>query len=334
LYQADILTEESDHISGKNPLPWWTWVLPLFIFFAGTQISLWSKVTTGSSLFYFPGPLALIFTYWWGPRVLVSYYINSVLCAGFWGLDKVALWPVYGLPEVVFVFLSWLFFIKLARGKCWLPDIRQVIYFLIGGILIPLVIYKFFLETIFLLTGDIPKEKFWHILVTTGLGDFISVFGLSVPVLYFLTQRVSRAHLLYRDCHLPDQVSPIWEKFKSNGKVAEVVFLALLVGYMSTVVNFGDYWFMYGIISLYVAIRFGFGNTLIFNSYILIVTYIVPSIFETGFSTSFILDDEKLKIQLGSTLLFVFSAITGRVMTDTEKAEQKLSRQNLELDRF
>jgi signal transduction histidine kinase len=332
LYEVYILIADNNHITKRNPLPWWTWVLPLFIFFAGTQISLWSKVATGSSLFYFPGPLALILVYWWGPRVLLPYYINSALCAGFWGLDRVELWPVYALPEVVFAFLSWLLFIKMANGQCWLPNIRQTIYFLIGGILIPLVIYKFLLEAVFLMAGDIPQEKFWHILVTTGLGDFISMFGLSVPVLYFLTRKVSDAQLLYFNENIPDQIQPRGEKLKSTARKAEIIFLVVLVGYISTVLNFVDYWFIYGVISLYVAIRFGFGTTLAFNSYILIATYILPAVFETGFNNSFILDDEKFKTQLGSALLFVFSAITGRVITDNENVEKKLSEQNQELE--
>src|SRR5882757_10037435 len=285
-----MVSEETNGIPKRGPLPWWTWVLPLFIFFAGTQISLWSKVTTGSSLFYFPVPFALILTYWWGPRVLVPFYLNAILCAGFWDLDRIELWPLYALPEVLFVFMSWLIFIKLVEGKCWFPDIRQTIYFLICGILIPLIIYKFLLEGIFVWVGDVPKEKFWHLLVTTSLGDFISIFGISVPILYFFTQKVSHAGLAFFDVDVPNKISLVQKKLKSSSRKLEIIFIAILVGYGSTVLNFGDYWFIYGVVSLYVAIRFGFGTTVIFNTYILVVTYILPSIFESGFSSSFILD--------------------------------------------
>lgn len=326
------MREEANHIPKSGPLPWWTWILPLFIFFAGTQISLWSKVTTGSSLFYFPVPFALILTYWWGPRVLIPFYLNAVLCAGFWGLDRIELWPLYGLPEVVFVALSWLIFIKMLKGQCWLPDIRQTIYFLLGGILIPLIIYKFFLELVFVLAGDVAKEKFWHLLVTTSLGDFISIFGISVPILCFFTRRMSSVGLAILAHPAPEKISLVREKLKSGARKLEIFLVAILVGYAGTVLNFGDYWFIYGVISLYIAIRFGFGITVVFNTYILIVTYILPSIFETGFSSAFILDEEKLKTQLGSSLLFVFSAITGRVMSDNEKVERRLSQQNVELE--
>src|SRR5436190_11044691 len=102
-------------------LPWWTWIAPLPIFFIGTLISLEAKITTGTSLFYFPLPLALTLIYWWGPRILPAFYLNAVCCAGLWGLEDMALWPIYGAPEVIFVFLSWLLFPKLLSGKLWLP---------------------------------------------------------------------------------------------------------------------------------------------------------------------------------------------------------------------
>jgi signal transduction histidine kinase len=320
----------------NNPrlLPWWTWGLPLLIFFTATQISLWSKAASGTSLFYLPMPFALVLTYWWGPRVLLPYYINSVLCAGFWGLDRVELWPLYGLPEVVFVFLSWLFFIRIRNGKGWLPDITETVYFLIIGILVPLIVYKFFLEAVFVIAGDLPGKQFWDILVTTGLGDFISIVGFSFPVLYFFTKKMADKGLLYTHETIPDNIQTLLKRTKSKSWRIEIPFLAMLVTIMSFTLNFGDYWFLYGVISLYVAVRFGFGTILIFNSYILLATYILPSAFDSEFSTSFFLSNEKLKIRLGSTMLFVFSIITGRIMSDMRRTERMLSLQNEELDRF
>jgi len=37
--------------SSEKKLPWWTWVVPLPIFFIGTLLSLEAKISTGSSLF-------------------------------------------------------------------------------------------------------------------------------------------------------------------------------------------------------------------------------------------------------------------------------------------
>ena len=221
---------------------------------------------------------------------------------------------------------------RFAKGKCWLPDIRSLVYFLLLGILLPMAVYKFFLEIVFLLAGDIPAEKFWYVLVTTSLGDFISVFGFSVPVLYFFTGKMSTAKLLCFAGDVPDRVKLFSLKLNSKKWKLEILFLVALVGAMSSFLDFGDYWFIYGVISLYVAMRFGFGTIILFNFYLLFITYLLPSIFDPGFNQSFILAIGKLKMQLGSALLFVFSTITGRVMSDMGDVERKLNQQNLELE--
>jgi len=316
----------------QNKLPWWTWVLPILIIHLGTRISVWSHVTSGSSLFYFPVPIALILTYWWGPRVLVGFYLNAVLSAGLWDLQNTMYYPLYALPEVIFVFLSWLFFPRFVDGKCWLPNISNVAYFLVLGLVLPLVIYKFMLEGLFLYFGELPIENFWTILLLTGLGDFISIFGLSIPVFYLATGVMTRNGLTYFTASIPSRTTALKSKFKSQRYIIEISVCLLLTLVISQTLNFADYWFLYGIFSLYVAIRFGFGFTIVFNSYVLLLTYVLPSVLYPEFTKAMIINNEMVKIQLGSGLLYVFSTITGRVMSDAGGLEKRLSQQNKELE--
>jgi signal transduction histidine kinase len=306
--------------------------MPLFIFHLGTEISLWSKVTTGSSLFYFPAPMAIILIYWWGPRILPAFYLNAALSAGLWGLDRIELWPVYALPETIFVFLSWLFFIQFAKGKSWLPDNRQTTYFLLLGIILPLFIYKFILEGLFVYAGDIPYSKFWVLLSTTSFGDFISTFGLTIPVFYFLTGPMARRQLANAPDSIPHRLSLLKNRLKVKGRIIELMLILTLLLTISRILVFSDYWFIYGVIALYVAIRWGFGTVVIINSIILLLTYLIPSILDAKFTASMIEDSEMLKIQLGSALLYVFSTITGRVISDVGVAEKRLSKKNEELE--
>lgn len=315
----------------NKKLPWWTWILPLFIFHLGTEISLWSKVTTGSSLFYFPAPMALILIYWWGPRVLPAYFLNATLSAGLWGLDRWVLWPVYATPEVIFVTLSWLFFVKLSKGKCWLPNIEQTILFLVAGIVVPLFIYKIILEGLFVYFGDQPYEKFWFLFSTTSLGDFISTFGLTIPVLYFFTGSMTPAKLAIGSINITFRLSALKKKLSSTGRMIEFTLIIGMLFFLSRSLVFADYWFVYGMIALYVAIRYGFGPVIIINSCILLLTYLIPSILDSTFTNSMILDDHLLKIQLGSSFLYVFSTITGRVISDVAWAQKELNAKNQEL---
>jgi two-component system, sensor histidine kinase len=318
----------------KSKLPWWTWVLPLLLFHLGTEISLLSKVTADSSLFYFPAPIAVILVYWWGPRVLPACYINATLSAGMWGLNRFELWPIYAAPEVIFAFLSWLFFIRLSKGKCWLPNIRHTILFLMFGVVVPLLIYKLVQGIIFIITGDSARETFWNILVTTTLGDFISLFGITIPILYFFSGPMARIGLANGTKNVASRLSPLVKRIKSRVKIIELFTLVCLLLFLSLNVAFSDYWFIYGSIALYTAIRWGMGTAVIINSYVLFITYLIPSILNPHFISLMVLNNEMVKIQLGSSILYVFSTITGRVISDVDIAKRKLNVKNKELEQI
>src|ERR1041385_552415 len=125
----------SKALSQSKKLPWWTFVLPLLICHLGTQLSLHFQFAPGVAILYLPIPLGMAMALWWGPRVLIGVYLNAVLCAGLWALPKVALWPLYALPETLAVFSSWLLFTKIARGRCWLPETRDTFLFIVLAIL-------------------------------------------------------------------------------------------------------------------------------------------------------------------------------------------------------
>ena len=279
-----MLTEVSNATSYRK-LPWWTWVVPLPIFFLGTLMSLEAKVTTGTSLLYFPLAFGLTLVYWWGPRILPAFYLNATCCAGLWGLERIELWPVYGLPETVFVSLSWLCFVKVCSGKIWLPDTKQMIYFLIAGILIPLVIYKFMLESIFVLAGDAPSENYWTLLITTGFGDFISTLCVCLPMLHFLTRLMAKHDLLFKRESI-QSLSP--QSRLSKSQWLELSAVALIAWCINLFLDFIDYWFLNGILSLYVAMRFGFGATVLMNSYLLVITYMIPAAAHDGHLPEFV----------------------------------------------
>jgi len=314
--------------SREVKLPWWTWVAPLPVFFIGTLISLEAKISSGTSLFYLPIPFALALIYWWGPRVLLAFYLNATLCAGLWGLQTVSLWPVYGSIEVIFAFLSWFLFVRVARGNVTLPNIKSLIYFLLMGILIPLLLYKIILELVFLLAGDAPSEKYWNLVITTGFGDFISSFCVSLPLLFLLGKVMTkRGLMLYLD-----KVDYDLETDNSLLQWIELLSVGVMAYLINHYLSFVDYWFLNGILSLYIAIRFGFTTTILMNSYILIITYFIPAATQENFSPGLFLQSQMLKTQLGTGLLYVFTTITARLVSDMRLSEHKLNKQNKELN--
>lgn len=322
--------EQDGRNSGVRRLPWWTWVAPLPIFFIGTLISLEAKISAGTSFFYFPIPFAIALIYWWGPRVLVSFYVNATLCAGLWGLEKVMLWPVYGSVEVIFALLSWALFVRVGKGNVTLPNIKNLINFLVIGILVPLIVYKIILELTFLLAGDSLKEKYWNLVITTGFGDFISAFSISLPLLVILGKVMDRRGLtltVEKEDTLPETNYSILQW-------TELVGVAVMAYVINYYLSFADYWFLNGILSLYIAIRFGFTVATVMNSYILIITYFIPAATQENFSPGLFLQSEMLKTQLGTALFYVFSTITARLVSDMRLSEYLLNNQNKELNQL
>ncbi len=314
----------------RNNLPWWTWIAPLFIFQLGTQLSLVFHIpSAGSSLFYFPTPFALILIFWWGPRVLVPFYLNAVLSAGFWGLSKWYFWPLYGLPETSYALMAWYFFTYVRKGKYWLPDTGQFLNFLIWAILCPLIIYKFFLESVFLVLGDRPANLYFSVLLKTGLGEFISNFGLSLPILYFFSSPIQAWGLTLTREMIPSRRITI--RGKAPIFFIEVIIILSMLMAFTFILDFEKFWFVYCLVSLYAAIRFGFEAAILTNVYIFVITYIIPSLLQNNAELS--QDDLSLvNVYIGNSLLYVFAAITGRVISDLRVADEKLHQKNKELE--
>ncbi len=315
-------------------LPWWTWVVPLFVFHLGTQLSLLFQLqAAGSSLFYFPTPIALVLVFWWGPRILPAFYINAVISAGLWGLSRWYFWPLYGIPETLFAFLAWYFFAYIRKGAYWFPDTRQFISFLMWVIACPLLIYKVVLELLFIVLGDHPAhfDSFLEGVLTTGLGEFISNVGLSIPALYFFSARMQRRGLTQSARPMHQPAFKIFDRPVMFYVEAGAIVVLLLV--LSFVLDFEKFWFVYCLVSLYAAIRFGFGPAILMNLYIFMITYILPLLVGAGGNRHYIISDISIvNVYIGNSMLYVFAAITGRVISDLRLADQQLQQKNKELE--
>src|SRR5260370_6319794 len=238
--------------SEKNIPDWWTWVVPLFVFHGATQLSLLSMVSTGTSVFYMPVPFGLCLIYWWGPRVLPAFYLNATLSAGLWGLSDYYNWPLYGFPETFFIGFSWWLFVKKRNGKIWLPDIHSALNLLLFGILIPLLSYKLIQQTLFVLKHVISPDFFILNYIKTFLGDFISIFAFTVPLLYFFTPLLSKKNLLVSNLEITTRpLSSILEK----RQLPEFLLIFALQLTLSLFLPFSEFFFFFVIFSISLLIR-------------------------------------------------------------------------------
>jgi two-component system, sensor histidine kinase len=323
------LSDDNNH-SVLRRLPWWTWIAPLLLFHLGSQISIQFKYAQGVSDFYLPTAFALILIQWWGPkRIIPAMYINAVLSTYFWGIpvDRWPQWLVYGMPETIFVALSWYLFRVKGKGAYWLPDIRSVIVFIVLAISIPILVEVTCLQLLLVYFGDQQPEFFWDHLIRNGLGEFTSNFGLAAPVLFYFTGWMKRNGLALD----ADAGTGFSGRTLKMGHIAEITVAFIILLVFVFVIDFTKYWFIYGLFSLYIAIRFGFGPATITNYYLFMITYIKPKFFDIG-EPGPLSESGIISVFLGTSLLYVFAAITGRMITDVRIAEKKLQRQNTELE--
>lgn len=325
-----LIASKTD-IARRQPLPAWTFLASIIIIHIGTEISLVFKYDEGVADYYLPTALSLILINWWGPaRVIPAMYINAVLSTYLWGipLERWPHWLLYGMPETIFTALSWYLFSYLYKGKYWLPDIQNTIMFLVLAILIPIIPEIFLLQTLLVYLGDQPVTNYWDLISRNWLGEITSSFGLSLPVLFYFTPLMQRAGLLINP---PTKKLALETRFLGP-QILELILIFATLTTMVFVINFEKFWYLYGLIALYTAIRFGFGPAVVANYYIFLITYVLPKFFKTMGSHQFDHNPEVINVFLGASLLFGFSAITGRVISDVKRAERKLQNKNRELD--
>lgn len=190
-----------------------------FISNLGTWLSIWFKTDPGASLWYLPTAFGIVMAYWWGPRVLLGVYLNAVVCTPLWDLP----WQwsfLYALPGTLEVGLSWLLFMKLARGKYWLPDLGNVGLFLLFGSLLPTFIANFYLVMPLYFLGDIPQTSIWGNWMVVFSADLATQYVFAVPVFVLFTgsliergwtelmERVIRRDFRERKSHISPESLP------------------------------------------------------------------------------------------------------------------------------
>ncbi len=312
-----------------SSLPWWTWVLPLLIANLGTWLSIWFKTGPGASLWYLPTAFGIVMAYWWGPRVLVGIYLNAVICAPLWDLP----WqwsPLYALPETLEVGLSWFFFIRLSKGKPWLPDINSVLQFLIVGCLAPTLVTSFYLVVQLVLLGNIDKTSIldnWKLLIS---GDLVTQFIFSAPALAIFTKTATdKGWTLIKDS-LPE----IHFLSKHKRKILDIIPIAgFYISTFALVLLFSihDMRIVFGLLLILISIRYGIYMAALGIGWVGLLAFTLPIITTHKLGESIINYGDLLATNIDILLLCGITLLTGRAISDLfiEIADRKKSEEDL-----
>jgi PAS domain S-box-containing protein len=325
---TELKSTKIERVSTSTPLPWWTWVLPFFIANLGTWLSLWFKTGPGASLWYLPTAFGIVMAYWWGPRVMLGVYLNAVVCAPLWDLP----WQwsfLYALPETIEVGLSWLLFVKMAQGKYWLPDLRNVGRFLLFGSLAPTCIANIYLVTQLYFLKDITANAIWDNWQVLFSADLATQFVFAVPVLLLLTRPMSARGWT----QVNDTITrlPLFPSDKNT--TLDKTFMGAAFGITIITVSLfsvHDMRILYGFLLIYIAIRYGVTLAVLSSSWIGMLVFLLPVFLKGNLSLSTTYEDV-LANNFDTLFLCAVTLITGRAISDlfTEAALQKQVENNL-----
>lgn len=293
----------------EKQLPWWTWALPFLVLLGGTLLSLPFRVEQGIYWIYFPVNLGIIMALWWGPRVFVAVFINSLIAVSLYGLPRPVLYPLYALPETLEVVLSWMLVRERFKNTdTWRPTPNNIVLYAIYGLLIPSIVCSALIQALFVFVGVAEKGLFgWNTLITT-LGDLTGAAFVSLPLLILMSPYLYRKKLsVFPATPLP---SLHWKAISYREKIIFAgIFGALLM--LSFFAPLPQTWYAYGILALVAAAWYGMYAALAINTWVLLLTMVLQKTMPLPWAEGF------LQIQTPATLLTICfcSLITGSAVT-------------------
>ena len=312
-------------------------IVAFFLFTTGSWMSLQFLLYDDWSRVFFPTILCVVLVHWFGLRTLIPCFIGSVLLAELWGFDSAIARILISIPNVIFGFLSWFIISKYFDHQCWLANLRQFGSFLFFGIIIPLCLNVILHE--FVVYHFIPEHDYSLVeAANMFLSELISLTVFSFPLLYFFTHKISKLKFsaLYGYNINRYTLIPISSLRQLLIIIVPISFL-LVFNYR---LNFVDYWYLFGLLGIVIAVKWGFAYALLINLIVFINTYIIKfSFYKNTISINTTTDVDNMYIVVG--FIFITSSLIGRITSDNYDTELKLQKQNRslkkvnrELDRF
>ena len=289
----------------------WLWATSGPFLFLSSWITHHFFYIQGVSDFYFNLAFDLVLIYALGPRALIIIFASSMI-------STVLIWnhqwiesPLFAIPEVVFSFSSWILFKYIANGDSSLKTLKDLIGFILLGLLIPYLFQHVLLLEVVSATGYQPRPSdYIPSLVLSLSGDMIPLLSFCLPLLY----------LIHRPLH-SGSINIVF--------LVEGVLILGLVIFIRAFIDFERFWFLYGLIILIASINRGFKGALLSVFLVTLGSLIIPAI--SGFTLK--IEPEKIPaIYLGNSILSIFSIITGRTISDlrrSNKTIQQLSEEKI-----
>lgn len=279
---------------------------------------------TDSVLLYLPTPFAIILLYWYGPRMLPIIYINEIVTLVLWGAPggwtRILLLATHA-PAMTLS--SWYFFKRTSKEslKDLLSSKNSLIRFTVLGVLIPVLVNTMFTYNYTFVNHDLS------IVFLIFLSDFLTILTIALPVLFFLAPSEKSFRIVVS--------KPFTSLAVEAHRPHLIQFWLIVVLFVSMVffVDFDSYWYIYGVISIIVAIQQGFATVILINAIIFVLNYVLPLIDFADLALASKGNTKDASIHLGMLTMIISSSLIGRVISDLWKTEYQLTQQKGEIER-
>lgn len=302
---------------------WWAWPLLLTFLVSISYGSYYLRNFTDSVLLYLPTPFAIILLYWYGPRMLPIIFINEIITLLLWGASgswiRIVLLATHA---PVMTYASWFFYKRTNKEGLndLLSSTDSFIRFVLLGVFVPLLINSLFTYHYTFLDHDLYK------VFLIFLADFLTIITIATPLLYFLAPRENRFSLTI--------AKPFATTTLKQRTPRAIQFWLIVIGFVAMIffVNFDPYWYIYGVVSIIVAIQRGFATVILINCIIFVLNYILPVL---DFADIFLASEgstQSVSVHLGMLAMIISSSLIGRVISDLWNVEYQLTQQKKELE--
>ena len=291
---------------------------------------------TNSLLLFLPIALSIVLVQWYGYRFLPVIFINGIITLLIWHAHgSWAYLLLIATHEPLVAFLSKLLVSKVQRKtlrECF-GNANQFTLFIALGIFIPVASNSLYTYHYSFIDGNMEKVGLLF------LSDFMTVFSLSIPLLYFFQPKASVSITVTEEFN---------QLHFTKRKHAEFWIMVTIFIIISFMIPFGQYWFVYGIAAVVIGVRQGFESVLLINCIVFFINYLLPLIEASTALTTSSGSTQLINVHLGNATMLFVSSLVGRVVSDLkitektliqqkqviEKANEQLHQSNKELDRF
>lgn len=283
-------------------------------------VSVQLRHIDNSLLLYLPTAFGIIAIHWFGPRVLYLVYANGILTLFLWGAKgDLFRYALIASHEPAVTFASWLLAGRFTKDTCAFSNVNSFIGFVILGIAVPGLVNCFYTYHYSFVNGDLLQ------VALLWLADFITSYSIAVPAIHFFKLDAQNALLKIR-------VNEDGGFTLLRKQIKEAILLTIFFIVLNLLIDFKQYWFVYGICCCIIAVRRGFHVTVATNFILFSLSYVIPLVLGTVGIKFLQPSSQMMSVHIGMTTMFFVSAIIGRAISDYKAKEKELTKQKKQLE--